>query len=429
MKKVLVFLAVTVLISGSGFLYFNRATASKSETEFQFALVSKGDLENTVSSTGTLVAVNTVAVGTQVSGIINKILVDFNAKVKKGQVLAVIDTTLARATVQDAEAGVAQKKAQLAQARTESERNQSLFKQGYLPELTLLTSKTAVATAQAALASAEAALKKAQTTLNYAEITSPIDGTVIQRTVDAGQTVAASLNAPTMFTIAEDLTKMQIAANVDESDIGQIKEGQTVNFTVQAYPEKTFTGTVFQIRLQPQTIQDVVNYTVVINVENKEGLLLPGMTATVNFLVAERKDALLIPNTAIYFKPTAEILAKYPDLQGNRPKNGASQGQGQRQGQGQGQRQGQEQGQGQGGQMAGAKRPDTMARVYYLADNGTPAVAPFVPGITNGVLTEVKESQKLKEGLKVITGVNTKGQAKSAGLSLPRPPGGQRGPF
>lgn len=441
MKKLLFFTTVTVLLSGSGFLYFTRANDANTENSFQVALVTKGDLENKVSSTGTLAAVNTVAVGTQVSGTIEKILVDYNAKVKKDQLLAVIDTTVAKATVQDAEAGVAQRRAQLAQVKTEYARNQTLFEQGYVAELTLLTSKTAVATAQAVLSSAEATLKKARTTLGYAEIRSPIDGTVIARAIDAGQTVAASLNTPTLFTIAEDLANMQIEAQVDESDIGQIKEGQAVRFTVQAYPDETFTGVVKQIRLQPKTVQDVVNYTVVIDAVNERGLLLPGMTATVNFVVEERKDVLLIPNTAIYFKPPADMLAKADDPSpAKRPDNagsqGQGQGQGQQQGQGQGQRQRQGQGQGgqgqrtnsgqgtdqaQGGQPTGAKRPDKLTRVFYLAENGTPAVAMFVPGVTDGVMTEIKASRSLSEGVKVITGLNAPGKAKSTTANLPNP--------
>jgi HlyD family secretion protein len=414
MKKIFIIIVIVGLCSAGGAIFLRSSGNTKLDPAFQVAPVIKGDLENVVSSTGTLSAVGTVAVGTQVSGTMEKVLVDFNDKVKKGQLLAVLDTTLARASVQDAEASVMQCQTQLNQANTEYKRNQALFQQGYVSEMTLLAMKTNVATARAALKSAEATLKRAQTNLGYAEIRSPIDGTVIERSIDAGQTVAASLNTPTLFTIAEDLAHMQIEASVDESDIGQIKAEQSVRFTVQAYPDDVFTGTVRQIRLKPKTIQDVVNYTVMIDASNERSLLLPGMTATVDFLVEERKDVLLVPNTAIYFKPTEEMLAKYGEqMRGKRPDGRNSNRQ-----------------TGQNGQMSGVKRPDNLARVFYLDEHNAPAIAPFVPGVTNGIMTEIKESLKLKEGMKVITGVNTQEQTKRAGMSLPMPPGaGRRGGF
>ena len=233
--------------------------AASALPDYQFAEVRRGTLETTVSSTGTLAAVETVEVGTQVSGTIAKIHVDYNDRVGKGQVLAVLDQALFTAQVREAEANVAKAKATLVQAEDEFQRNQPLFDKGFLSAREFLPVRIGVDTAKAGLAAAEASLARARTNLAYTVIRSPIDGTVIKRSVEAGQTVAASLNTPTLFLIARDLKQMQIEADIDESDIGQIQVGQTVRFTVQSYPGRTFTGQVSQIRLQPRTISNVVN--------------------------------------------------------------------------------------------------------------------------------------------------------------------------
>jgi HlyD family secretion protein len=399
MKKI-IFMTVTVLLVAIGaFFFIQRIGASKQETEFKFEALSRGDIKNTVSSTGTLSAVGTVEVGSQTSGTVEKVLVDYNNKVKKGQLLAVVDKTMLEASVRDAEAGVAKSQAQLNQAQTECQRNEKLFQEGYISEMTLLAKKTDVETTAAALKSAEAGLKRAQTNLKYAEIRSPITGTVIERSVDAGQTIAASMNAPTLFTIAEDLAHMQIEANVDETDIGQIKEGMAVQFTVQAYPDEQFTGTVRQIRLKPTTSEDVVNYTVVVDAMNAQGLLLPGMTATVNFIVAERQNVLLAPTTALSFQPSQEMLATL------QPQSQQS-------------------------------LSNEQVRVYYLDTAGNLKIARFVPGATDGAKTEILQSAQLHEGVRIITGVNTtqKNTTTSSNTSLPipgiggPPPGGAGGP-
>jgi HlyD family secretion protein len=421
MKKIII-ITGTILVIAIGVVFFvQRAGVSKQETELKFDVLSRGDIKNTVASTGTLSAVGTVAVGSQISGTVDKMLVDYNDKVKKGQLLAVVDKTMLEASVRDAEASVAKSQAQLNQAQTDYQRNEKLFQEGYISELTLLSKKTEVETATAALQSAEAALKRAQTNLNYADIRSPITGTVIERSVDAGQTIAASMNAPTLFTIAEDLAHMQIEANVDETDIGQIKDGMAVQFTVQAYPEETFTGTVRQIRLQPTTVQDVVTYTVIVDAANEKGLLLPGMTATVEFLVEERLDVLLVPNTALNFKPSETLLAQLfqqsqgpvAPHQGNRP--GRPPGDGTEQNAGMMGIMGP----GPGQNPTGAPR----SWVFYLDDVGNPQMAWLVTGATDGSLTEVVQSAQLHEGTRVITGVNTsstKTDKKSAlNLAIP----------
>jgi len=275
-------------------------------TVWRQAEVQRGSLERTVSSTGTLAAVETVTIGTEVSGTIEQVLADFNDTVHKGQVLAALKQDLFVAAVDEAQAGVDRARADLQLAESELERNRALYDKGYLTEQEFLPLQIDAQKSRAALASATASLKRARTNQRNAVIRSPIDGTVIQRSVDAGQTVAASLNTPELFVIARDLKRMQIEADVDETDIGQIAPGQQVRFTVQSYPERNFTGQVLQVRLQPETVQNVVTYTVIVEAGNNEGLLLPGMTATVDFVVERIEDALLVPNAALRFTPDGE---------------------------------------------------------------------------------------------------------------------------
>ena len=275
----------------------------RSRPSFKFAQVTRGNLEVIVSSTGTLAAVETVEIGTQASGTIEKLLVDYNDQVKKGQVLAILDQSSFNASVNKAKADVLKAQAELKQAKNEFRRNAPLREKDYISEQEFLPIKTAVDTTKASLQSAEASLDQAQINLEHTVIRSPIDGTVIDRSVDAGQTVAASLSTPTLFLIAEDLTQMQIETQVDETDIGQIRQGQPVRFTVQSYFDKNFIGSVRQIRLQPETHDNVVTYTVIVEASNESGLLMPGMTATVDFIVHQAKNTLLVPVAALNFKP------------------------------------------------------------------------------------------------------------------------------
>lgn len=309
-------LLVAALLVGVYSWQSGRSLAATQPT-YLFATVERGMLENIVSSTGTLAAVETVAVGTQISGTIAKLLVDYNDSVRKGQILAILDQSLYLAARQEAEAGVSRARSTLQQADEEYERNRPLVEKGYLSAQEFLPTRIAVETARASLSAAQAVLIRAQSNLDYTVIRSPINGTIITRSVDAGQTVAASLNTPTLFVIANDLEQMQIEANVDESDIGQIRQGQEVRFTVSAWPEERFTGSVTQIRRQPTTISNVVNYTVVVRASNHQGKLLPGMTATVDFVIERAENALLVPNAALRFAPVAgEKLATLPAGQG-----------------------------------------------------------------------------------------------------------------
>lgn len=339
------------------------------QPQYLYATVTQGPLETLVSSTGTLAALETVEVGTQVSGTIARIEVDYNDPVRKGQVLAVLDQALFAAQVREAEANVSRARASLAEAEDEYRRNQPLFEKGFLSAREFLPVSTGVDTAKASLAAAEASLARARTNLAYTIIRSPIDGTVIKRSVEAGQTVAASLNTPTLFLIARDLAQMQIEADVDESDIGQIRTGQPVRFTVQSYPGEIFTGKVSQIRLQPRTISNVVNYTVLVDAGNDKGLLLPGMTATVDFVVSRVEDALLVPNAALRFQPQdAPPGKKGADTPGAAPPEGSG------------------------------------GRVYTLGADGRPHPLPVIKGETDGLKTVIR-GDGLHAGLQVISGI------------------------
>lgn len=275
---------------------------------YTYTTLEKGDIEADVSSTGTVEAINTVEVGTQISGTIEKIYVDYNDKVTAGQLLAEMDIKLLSTNLYSAQANLSVSEAQLNQAKEEFERNKSLYEQKVISEKEYTTSKyiydQAVSVKEVALAS----VKNIEVRMGYAHITSPINGTVTERSVEEGQTVAASFLTPTMFIIAEDLSKMQILADVDESDIGYIKDSMQVHFTVQTYPEKEFYGLVNQIRLQPKEINEVVNYQVVVSVDNEKGLLLPGMTANIEFITHTAQNVLLINNSALRFRPNEVML-------------------------------------------------------------------------------------------------------------------------
>ena len=302
MKKIVVILGLVVVLGVVGFVVF-RGKESKSEPKFLTAEVQKGTISIMVTATGTLEAVTTVQVGSQVSGTISALYVDFNTTVKKGQVVARLDPTFIEAQVAQAQADLDREKASAELSKREYERSLALFQEQMISDSERDITLTNYELAKTREKSAEAALDRVKTNLAYATIISPIDGVVISRNVDVGQTVAASLQAPTLFTIAQDLTQMQVKASIDEADIGKIMEGQDVVFTVDAYPERSFKGGVRQIRLSPQIVQNVVSYDVIITVSNPEALLKPGMTANVTVLVDQRQDVLKVPSAALRFRP------------------------------------------------------------------------------------------------------------------------------
>lgn len=297
------------MIVAVGYFYLKPKIEAKN-IEYTYTSLFQGDIEASVSSTGTLEAINTVDVGTQISGTIAKIYVDFNDKVRQGQPLAEMDMRMLQARLQSANADLAVSEARLNQAEDQYKRNKILFEKNVISEQEYNNLKFNYQQAKSSREAARAALTNAQTNIGYAKITSPINGIIIEKKVDEGQTVAASFATPTMFTIAEDLSKMQILADVDESDIGYITDSMTVRFTIQTYPDAHFLGKVSQIRLQPVEINNVVNYKVVIEVENKKGLLLPGMTANIEFITNRANNVWLINNSALRFRPDQIMLKK-----------------------------------------------------------------------------------------------------------------------
>jgi HlyD family secretion protein len=307
-RKTIVFVAVAVLAIAVA-LWFVRRSSGSGDTNYRFDTVAVGSIQQTVSATGALSAVKTVQVGTQVSGQVAQILADFNDRVTKGQLLARIDPTLQEQAVRDAQAQLEKAQAQLLQAQQEYNRNEPLFKQQFISATEFGTMQVNLSVAQAGVKSAQVALDKARQNLSYTNIYAPINGVIIERNVDVGQTVAASLSAPQIFLIAQDLAQMQILAAVDESDISSIKGGQAVKFTVQAFPSRTFDGVVQEVRLQSKLADNVVSYTAVVTLDNADSKLLPGMTATVEFITGSATKVLTVANSALRFKPTSEELA------------------------------------------------------------------------------------------------------------------------
>jgi len=308
MKKSYWIILVVVIVGLAVTACFIFGKSKTAAIEWKTAKVEKGDIQVTVRASGTLQAVTTVQVGTQVSGIIKKIFVDFNSVVKEGQVIAVLDTTFLAQAVDDAMASYKRSQIQVNQAKRDYDRTKILFDQKVLAQADYDLALSTFETAETNATSALAALNRARINLHYATIIAPISGVVVSRAVDVGQTVAASFSTPTLFTIANDLTKMQVEANIDEGDIGKILVDQTVKFTVDAYPGLTFDGTVRQVRLLPVVTQNVVNYTVIIDVPNPDLKLLPGMTANITVMIQEVKDILKVPATALRFSPPQEYI-------------------------------------------------------------------------------------------------------------------------
>jgi HlyD family secretion protein len=288
-RKPIIAIALVAVIATVA-VFVHRAAFARETTTYRFTTVERGNIEATVSATGSLRAVTTVAVGTQVSGQISELFIDFNDTVKKGQLLARIDPKLQQQAVTDAAASVERARAQYLQAQREYNRSRELMSAGLVARSEFETTDSSLDVARANVTSAQVALDRAKQNLEYTNIYAPIDGVVVERNIDLGQTVAASLSAPQLFLIANDLEDMQILANVGESDIASIKEGQKVKFTVQALQGRTFEGEVRQVRLQSATNENVVNYTVVVSVANPRKVLLPGMTARVEFLTASAEN-------------------------------------------------------------------------------------------------------------------------------------------
>ena len=305
-----IWIAVVVIVIIAVATWAMSGGKKEEDINFKEEKVALKTLQNSVTATGTIEAVTSVTVGTQVSGIVNKLYVDYNSQVKKGQVIAELDKTNLLSELNTAKANLASAQSSLNYQAANMERYKTLYKKGLVSadeyENALLTYRQA----KEQVASSKENVQRAQTNLGYATITSPIDGTVISKSVEEGQTVAASFNTPELFTIAKDLTNMQVVANVDEADIGNVKEGDRVTFTVDAYPDDTFEGTVKQVRLEATTTNNVVTYEVVISAPNADLKLKPGLTANVTIYTQERSGVLAVANKALRFTPTKETVGK-----------------------------------------------------------------------------------------------------------------------
>jgi HlyD family secretion protein len=393
---------------------------------------------NIVTATGTLEAITSVVVGTQVSGIVEKLYVDFNSPVKKGQILAELDKVALNSQVDQANATLESAKAETEYQQSNFERSKALFEKNLVAQADFDLAKYNYEKSKATLKNAKANYDKAIVNLKYATIYSPIDGVVMNRAVDEGQTVAASFNTPEIFTIAQDLTQMQVEADIDETDIGTVKEGQRVEFDVDAFPDEKFTGTVMQIRLSPVTTSNVVTYTVVINAPNPDQKLLPGMTANLVIYVEETNDVLTIPYKAVKFTPEAEYLAKIseetastankpagPAGAGNMPSSPAARGKAGGTSAG-GSAQGMPSSQMPQGLTppSGVKMPTTV----WVKDDEGIHPAPVGLGTNDGDNAEVKSG--LKEGDEVVTkmtlaSAKNKEKEVSSNPFMPQRPGAQ----
>jgi HlyD family secretion protein len=456
-KKIWIILGIIIVALGvvAWFLFGKK---SETKIEWKTSKVEMGDLKVTVTASGTVNADTMVQVGTQVSGIISKIYVDFNSRVRKGQVIAILDTTALAASVEDASASLFRAQVGVNQQKRNYDRTKQLFEQKVAAQADYDQALSDYETAQGNLRSAKSSYNRALINLRYATIVAPVSGVVVSRAVDVGQTVASSFSTPTLFAIANDLTKMQVQASIDEADIGKIKEGQEVSFTVDAYDDQTFDGTVRQIRLQPSVTQNVVKYTVIISVPNPDLKLMPGMTANITVNIQEVKDVLKVAASALRFWPPQDYLDKnlklMPDSvqkfiarmmefrkmggQGSRSGgsgvNGANGGSGG--GQGGFQRPSGTMGMGgaggQGSNSSGRKWGRGTRGLIWIKQGDLILPVRVRTGITDGSVTEV--TGNLKEGDEVITGIVNSDASKTATQQQQNPfapqmprPGGSTG--
>jgi HlyD family secretion protein len=374
---------IAALVSGGG-LWYTENRASGADVSYRTARVRRGSLRSTIQATGTLSAEETVDVGTQISGTIREIYVDYNDKVKEGQLIAVMDSRtqqadvdMAKANVLSAKADLAKANAKLLRANRDLSRTRQLVKKDLIARSELdadvadqATAKADVLVAQAKVAQYEATLRKQEINLSYTKIYSPVDGVVVAKNVEKGQTVAASYQTPSIAEIARDLKQMQVEVNVDEADIGSVKVGQRAEFTVDAYTDATFTGSVTQVRISPKSSNSVVSYTVIVKVNNDEEKLMPGMTANVSLIVTEKNDILLVPNAALRFNPNVNTNVQ------------AQMGPRRR-----------------GGNVAAVETPGV-----YVLMNKKPVKIEVEKGITDGTRTEILSG--VEEGTEVLVGFN-----------------------
>ena len=387
-RRIMAVILVLIVISGGLFWYYSKGA---DEIQYKTARAERSDLRSVIQATGTLDAVETVDVGTQISGTVKEIYIDFNSVVKQGQLIAEIDSATQQTDVAQAQANLMVVKADLmnseavlANAEKSLARTRKLAEKDLIAkadvdtdEKTYLSAKAQVAASRARIGQYMATLNKTKINLGYTRIYSPVDGIVIAKNVEKGQTVAASYQTPSIAEIAKDLSQMQVEVNVDEADIGGVREGQKATFTVDAHPNDPFDGLVTQVRLSPKTTDNVVTYVVIVKVSNDKGLLMPGMTANVSLIVEERKDVVVVPNSAFRFKPS--------DPSANSGQPGVP-------------------------RMGGQTIAEVKAPAVYMLDKKTPVRVEVKRGITDGQNTEIISG--ISEGSEVITGIIVPNGAK-----------------
>ncbi|WP_041960137.1 efflux RND transporter periplasmic adaptor subunit [Sulfurospirillum arsenophilum] len=385
-------LIVLIAVGFGGYKAWEIYTKPPLEAKYKFHTLELGDITQSVAANGTLNPLVLVTVGTQVSGKVIKLYVDFNDRVKEGQILAELDPALLDAQAAQSAANVKSAEASLELAVANEKRARELFAKEYISKQDLDSSVQALKAARAALDLARAQSQKDRTNQGYTIIRSPVSGVVVDRQIDVGQTVAASLQAPVLFKIAQDLREMQIDSNFAEADIGRIKVGQNVNFSVDAFPNVSFSGVVKQVRLNATTVSNVVTYDVVVTLQNPDEILAPGMTAYVNVIIAEKKETLVVPNAALRYKPTENVTKEVSEAQKQ-----------------------------QNGMRAKKEKREPNMGVLYVFENGVPKAVKVATGITDNRFTEVI-TDTLKVGDKIIL-EETKATAKAstAGSPMGRP--------
>ena len=450
---------VLVVLAGAILGYSLIKKGKAAQVKYRTELLAKGDIESLVTTSGTLNPVDTVDVGSQVSGKIMKLNADFNSKVKRGEILAQLDLEPLQLKVDQAESSYKSRVASLDQSKLSLEQSEKKFKRAKelfdkkqisveemeTAELNFLNAKGSLVSSESSLSQAKSSLDSSKIDMSYAVIRSPIDGVVINRAVNIGQTVAASYQAPLLFKLASDLSKMQLQCDIDETDIGKVKEGQKVRFTVSAYQGETFNGTVKQVRYSPQTVQNVVTYTTIVAADNPDLKLMPGMTATVSIITGEARGVLRVANSALRFTPPLPQAELQKLLGTGVPQRGGQDGQRQGGDQQAAQRQrgeGGQSGQRQGGgqrmnaedmtpeqlqrfQQMMANRQRTVSRVWIMDDLG--ALKPMIvrTGLTDNTYSELTGGD-LKEGMKIVLGTET--AVATAGQTQQQGFGGRGGP-
>ena len=379
-KKALVIAAVAAIATLAVWLL--SGVKKEEKITFDTAAVAPANIMNSITATGTIEPVTSVTVGTQVSGIVSKLFVDYNSVVKKGQVIAELDKTNLMSQLNTAKTQLATAQSQLNYQTANYKRYKTLFEKGLVAADDFDNAKLSYTQAKEQVASAKEEVQRAQTNLGYATITSPIDGVVLSKSVEEGQTVAASFSTPELFTIAQDLTNMQVVADVDEADIGDVKEGERVSFTVDAYPDDTFEGEVKQVRQEATTTNNVVTYEVVISAPNADLKLKPGLTANVTIYTAERKGVLSVPSKALRFTPQKETVGKMKIVDAANAKN----------------------------------------KVWTIEGNSIVAHKVNI-GMTDGTNTQIVGG--IAEGTKVVTGLNVMGGEEK----MPMEAQGEKSPF